>query len=72
MKIVGSKVQKKMPLLNMNFVAYSFLPLLVYPLSLCQSFKCWVILNSRRKGVLKNAQDQNPQCITYRPRNCQM
>ena len=32
-------------------------------LKFAQSSKYWSILNSRRKGLLKNVYDKNPHCI---------
>ena len=34
--------------------------------NIAQPLKSWTILNSQRKGMLKNVQDKNPQCIISR------
>ena len=35
-------------------------------LIIAQSLKSWTILNSQQKGLLKNVEDRNPQCIKGR------
>ena len=69
MKIVKIKLQKNTSIENgfcwilfcasvsISFITWSYI---------AQSLKSWIILNSRRKLVLKNVQDKNSYCIKSR------